>query len=331
MKKNLLKKLFLIFAFSGIIAQFISCGKNDVFLETSRSKSLSLQDSVRNRPLIVYNPTSEPMKLFPANKNGDILNHKELLKIKSIPRTLDLCDGYFIDESSYTAEYKGVYYQLEVFNNTAIMYFEYSVSVPANIAPSGSLGTVILRDGYTAISPTQIKTATPSFELLSTYYDAVLGSSFNNYKVFFYIVIPYDSFCDYNQYQVKLKIKTDCGLIESFTTSYLLQNFTPTNSYQPEYVYAYCSAPNTIHFEQVDILGSPTCHYPTLGSSPKYLVEYKLSSSSTWIALPAPLNYSATYLQTVSPGTYDYRYKGLLTGSPDRYSPYSVPYSVTVF
>ncbi|RYX98759.1 hypothetical protein EON78_04690 [bacterium] len=146
----------------------------------------------------------------------------------------------------------------------------------------------------------------------------------NTYKVTYGIVMPYDKFCDYTTYQCKLKISTDCGLIETFSTPYTDDEDLTPDGYKQQYVLIPVNGyTGYIRFAQFDVLGDPVCHDPSLGTSPKYIVEYKLSSSSTWIPLASPLLWNGVaWVSSVSPGTYDYRYKGLIASSPDRYAPY---------
>lgn len=260
------------------------------------------------------------------------MNSKEISKLKSIPRTLDLC-GMYIDDETFVSTYRGVSYHHDSPYVSVTLNFDFEIDVPGNILSSGNIGYLRLPSGGTPITPLQTLTATPNIQLLYTYYDSGLMTDFNKYKVTYSIAIPYNSFCAYFVYEVRLRINTDCDIIESFSTSWSRNPLTPTTTYQPHSVWAYCSAPNTIHFEQVDVLSGLDCHYPTLGSSPKYIVEYKHESSSTWIPLPGGVLYwSGVRLVTVTPGTYDYRYRGLVSDTPtDSYSPFSPWYSVTVY
>ncbi|RYX98760.1 hypothetical protein EON78_04695 [bacterium] len=156
------------------IVLFISCNKSELLPKTELAPkaeavkiSQTLIDSLKSLPQITYNFTEQPVKLFPLDTQGNILNSKEVKQLRSGARTMELCDGDLIDEGAYTAIFKGVYYSHEVFNNAAVVTLEYELTIPANIETTGNTGTFFLK-AQNGLGSLKYTSNTISAELLGT-------------------------------------------------------------------------------------------------------------------------------------------------------------------
>ncbi len=149
----------------------------------------------------------------------------------------------------------------------------------------------------------------------------------NKYRVYFSVGVPYSTLCSYYNYRCNIKIATDCDAIESFTTATTTNIGIQTINYKPQYIHAYSPASGELYFQQLNIMSPPTYCYditPTI-TSPKYLVQYKLVSSSTWIDFAAPLlEYGDITISGLTPGSYEYRYRYLVRSSPEFYHPFYI-------
>ncbi|WP_199121298.1 hypothetical protein, partial [Pedobacter sp. ASV28] len=68
----------------------ISCNKN-IPLETNPPKQEA--GKLTNNEAFI----EQKQKLYPADKQGNILNEKQIKELKSRASTMALCDGYIID------------------------------------------------------------------------------------------------------------------------------------------------------------------------------------------------------------------------------------------